>query len=67
MFQISFVIVIDEVLMWTKVEIKELRNGISLKAAFVDENIQQILGDQFDSVKFIKNFANTVLAAFVNT
>jgi len=53
--------------MWTKVEIKESRNDVSLKAAFVDGNIQQIFGSQFDSVKFINNFANTILAAFVNT
>jgi len=50
--------------MWTKVEIKELRNGVSLKAAFVDRNIQQIFGSQFDSVKFINNFSNTKVAAF---
>jgi len=67
MFRISFVIPIDEVPMWTKVEIKESRNDVSLKAAFVDGNIQQIFGSQFDSVKFINNFANTILAAFVNT
>ena len=67
MFQISFVIPIDEVPMWTKVEIKESRNDISLKAAFVDRNMQQIFGTQFDSVKFINNFSNKILAAFVNT
>jgi hypothetical protein len=53
--------------MWTKDEIKESRNDVSLKAAYVDRNIQQIFGNQFDSVKFINNFANTILAAFVNT
>jgi len=67
MFQISFVNLIDEVPMWTKAEIKELRNDTSLKAAFVDGNIQQTFGNQFDRVKFIYNFANTILAASVNT
>jgi len=67
MFKISFVSLIDEVSMWTKAEIKELRNDISLKAAFVNGNIQQTFGSQFDRVKFIYNFANTILAAFVNT
>jgi hypothetical protein len=66
MFQISFVILIDEVPMWTKVEIKELQNGIHLKAAFVDGNMQQISGSQFVSVEFINNVANTILAACVN-
>jgi hypothetical protein len=66
-FQISFVILIDEVPVWTKGEIRESRNDLSLKAAFVDGNIQQIFGSQFESVKFINNFANTILVAVVNT
>ena len=36
--------------MWTKAEIKELLDNVNLKAAFIDRNIQQIFGSQFDSV-----------------
>jgi hypothetical protein len=36
-------------------EITDLRNGFSLKAAFIDGNIQQIFGSPFDNVTFIKN------------